>query len=161
MTAAVFAVGSFAVISSANAATDTGAFGVELAVTEICKVNSLTDTHKIDFGTFAAGATVTEASAAAISVNCSTGTGYNIGLLGSGSLSDGEVSPTTVAYKLLKDTGGAEWSNTGTADVPGTGRGMAAEQGNSHTVYASILPGAIDNLKAGTYTDTVNITVTY
>lgn len=160
MTAAVFAVGSFAVMS-ANAATDTGTFDVKLDITEICKVTS-TAAQKIDFGSFAAGAAVTEGSSGTpISVNCSNGTVYNIGLLGTGFLTDTTEPLNKVAYSLLKSNGGTVWGNEITGEVGGTGTGMAANQAKTHSVFASVAANATDNLKKGSYTDTVDITVTY
>ena len=160
MTATLITIGGFAAMS-ANAATDTGTFDVKLDITEICKVTSTTD-QEIDFGSFAAGAAVTEGSSGTpISVNCSNGTVYNIGLLGTGFLTDTTEPLNKVAYSLLKTNGGAVWGNGITEEVGGTGTGMAADQAKTHTVFASVAANATDNLKKGSYTDTVNITVTY
>ena len=160
LTAALLTVGGFASVSASAAGSDSGSFDVNLEVTEICKVNSASGVQDINFGSYAAGAEVAEASSAtAISVNCSNTTSYNIGLLGSGLLTD-EESGTSVEYKLLKDTGGTVWGNTGT-DVGGEGKGMAPDRAQSHTVYASLEPDSTANLTAGTYTDNVTVTVTY
>ena len=161
LAATLLTVSGFAAISSANAATDEGAFDVNLEVTEICEVTSASGTQDINLGSFAAGVDVTEGSSGTdISVNCSNTTGYSIGLLGSGVLTD-SVSTNTVAYSLLKETGGAVWGNTGTDLVTGKGTGMATNQAKTHTVFASLAAGSTDNLIAGTYTDTVAVTVTY
>ena len=161
MTAAVFAIGSFAAMS-ANAETSTGTFDVELEVTKTCTVNSLTGTHKVDFTAYAAGATVQEAtSSSAISVNCSNTTPYNIGLLGSGFLAIDGSATNKVAYSLLKAAGGTAWGNTGTEDVPGIGRGMATAQTNTHPIHVSLEAGATNNLVPGDYKDTITVNVSY
>lgn len=152
--------GGFAAISSANAATDNGSFDVNLDVTEICEVTSASGTQDINLGSHAAGVNVAEASSTTdISVNCSNTTAYNIGLLGTGVLTD-IVSGDSVEYTLLKSAGGAVWGNTGT-EVGGTGTGMAANEAKLHKVFASLAPGSTNNLTAGSYTDTVAVTVTY
>ena len=161
LTAAFLTVGGFAAMSSVNAATDAGAFDVTLDITSSCKVTSASGTQDIKFGSFAAGVNVSEASSSTpISVNCSNGTTYNIGLAGTGVLTDSAPPANTVAYQLLKTAGGDAWSNTG-EDVGGIGTGMAVDQAKEHTVYASLVAGSTDNLPVGTYTDTVNVTVTY
>lgn len=160
LTTTMLTLVGFAAVS-ANAATDTGTFDVKLDITEICKVTSTT-AQEIDFGSFAAGAAVTEGSSGTpISVNCSNGTVYNIGLSGTGFLTDTTDPLNKVAYSLLKATGGAVWGNEITGEVGGTGTGMAADQAKTHSVFASVAANATDNLKKGSYTDTVNITVTY
>lgn len=159
MTAALLTVGGFGTIS-ANAATDTGSFDVNLDVTETCEVTSASGTQDINFGSYSAGADVTEASSATdISVNCSNTTAYNIGLLGSGLLTD-DVSGDSVEYSLLKESGGTVWGNTAT-EIGGVGTGMAAGEAKLHTVFASLAPGSTANLTAGSYTDNVLVTVTY
>ncbi|WP_201595192.1 spore coat protein U domain-containing protein [Psychrobacter vallis] len=161
LAATLVTAGGFAAISSANAATDSGAFDVELAVTATCSVTSVSGTQDIDFGSYAAGVDVTEASSSnPISVNCSNGTAYNIGLEGSGFLTDTVVPANQVAYSLLKTTGGDVWGNTAT-EVGGSGTGMATDQAKTHTVFASLVAGSTNNLPVGIYKDNVTVTVTY
>lgn len=160
-TATLLALGGFAAMSANAAGTVTGAFDVTLDVTATCEVTAAKGVQDINFGSFAAGADVAEASTGTpISVNCSKGTTYNIGLAGTGVLTDSAVPANTVAYQLLKDTGGAVWGNTGT-DVGGTGTGMATDKAQTHTVFASLAADSTDDLPVGIYTDTVNVTVTY
>lgn len=161
LTAALLTVGGLTAVSGANAATDTGTFDVKLDVTATCEVTSASGTQDINFGSFAAGADVTEGSSGTpISVNCSNGTPYNIGLLGTGVLSDSAVPVNTVPYQLLKAAGGEVWGNTET-EVGGAGTGMSVGEAKTHTVFASLASGSTNDLPKGTYTDTVNVTVTY
>lgn len=161
-TATLLAFGGFAAMSANAAGTATGAFDVTLDVTDTCEVTAAKGTQDINFGSFAAGADVTEAlSSTPISVKCSNGTTYNIGLEGTGFLSDDTLPVANkVAYQLLKTTGGELWGNTA-SEVGGTGTGMATDQAKEHTVYATLAAGSTDNLPVGTYTDTVNVTVSY
>lgn len=160
LTAALFTFSGFTAMTGANAAADSGKFDVKLAITATCKVTSASGTQDINFGTHAAGENVTEASSGAdISVNCSNGTAYNIGLAGTGKLTD-PVSTNSVDYKLLKTAGGEVWGNTGT-EVTGTGSGMAVGEAKLHKVFASLDAGSTANLSVGNYSDTVNVTVTY
>ena len=160
-TATLLTAAGFAAVSANAAGSDTGGFDVNLEVTEICLVDSTAGVQDINFGSYAAGVDVTEASSAtAISVNCSNTTTYNIGLLGSGLLTDAE-SNDSVEYTLRKTAGGAIWGDTDTDRVGGTGTGMAASETKLHTVFASLAPGSTANLTAGNYTDNVVVTVTY
>lgn len=161
LTATMLTLGGFAAMS-ANAAgeTKTGTFDVNLAITSICSVTSAKVDQDISFTTSASGVAVAEASSAApILVKCSNLTPYNVGLLGTGFMTDA-VSTNKVAYSLLKTAGGAVWGNTGT-DVGGTGTGMGPDEAKPHTVFASLAAGATDNLAVGSYKDAVTVTVTY
>jgi spore coat protein U-like protein len=162
LAATLLTIGGFAAISSANAETDTGAFDVNVTVTKICDVTSATGTQDINLGSFAAGVDVTTGfSSNAISVNCSNGTAYNIGLAGSGFLVDTVTPENKVAYSLLKASGGTVWGNNITGEVGGTGTGMATDQIKTHTVFASLAADSTDNLPPGTYKDNVTVTLTY
>ena len=158
MTAALLTVGTLTAVS-ASAATVGGSFDVKLVITKTCKVEAAQGTQDIDFGSHVAGsAGLTASSSNAIKVSCSKTTPYNIGLAGSGVMTD-TASTNTVAYSLLKSVGGAIWGNTGT-EVGGTGTGMGTIQAKSHPVYAAVT-GLTDDLTPGSYKDTVTVTVTY
>ncbi|MFZ2842973.1 spore coat U domain-containing protein [Psychrobacter sp.] len=158
LTATLLAVISLTTIP-ANAETISGAFDVKLNIKKTCKVEAKKGTQDIDFGSYVAGtAGLTASSSAAIKVNCSKTTPYNIGLAGSGVMTD-TVSTNTVAYSLLKTAGGTVWGNTAT-EVGGTGSGMATAQAKTHTVFAAVT-GLTDDLTPGNYLDTVAVTVTY
>jgi spore coat protein U-like protein len=99
-----------------------------------------------------------------VTATCTTGTTYNVGLDAGGgtgatvaarkmSLAGGN----TLTYSLYQDSGHATvWGTTiGTNTVTGTGTGIAQPL----TVYGQI-PGA-QYSAPGSYTDTVNVTLTY
>lgn len=145
---------------SAAAQTATDSFTVQIQITSECLINSAST---LDFG--ASG--VLSAAVAATSeiiVQCTSGTTYNVGLnagLGAGAtvaarLMTGPAS-ATVTYSLYTDVAHTDvWGNTiGTDTVSGTGTGAA----QTYTVYGQV--PAQSTPAAGTYSDTVTVTVTY
>ncbi|TAG48980.1 MAG: SCPU domain-containing protein [Betaproteobacteria bacterium] len=98
-------------------------------------------------------------TATAISLTCNTGASYFIGLSGGGS---GDVNARTMgalAYQLYKTTGRTTvWGDTAGDRVGSTGTGAA----QSFTIFGRI-PDSIANrsVVAGTYTDTVNIVISF
>ncbi len=151
-----------AFISTANAATATSSFQVQITITKSCSVTSGTP---INFGNVAASSPRVTANTN-ISVTCSRLTPYTVGLAPTGSSTtgagqmSGAIGGNTdkVPYQLAKDAAGAIWGNdtaAGTSNVvAGTGSGAA----QSLTVYAIV---ANANFTPDVYTDTVNVTVTY
>src|SRR5690606_22676589 len=106
----------------------------------------------------------TETSASAsnggFSVSCTNRTPYDVALIPSGGSNGGdgtmEYDDVTIAYQLYKDSTMLEpWGNSQGNLFPNTGTG--ADQ--SYTVYGKVT-GSM-NVPAGTYTDTVTISVAY
>ena len=146
--------------SPAQGATATGNMTVRITIQAECKVQTATD---MDFGTKGViDANVDQTSI--ISVQCTTGTPYNVGL-GAGAGSGATIavrkmtSPASavINYSLYRDAGYAQvWGTTiGTDTVSGTGNGALQPL----TVYGRVPPQSTPG--AGVYTDTVAITVTY
>lgn len=157
LTAALLTVGGFATIS-ANAA-ETGEMGVQATVTETCDVVAGSD---IDLGNIVAGATgTTGETATAIKVNCSNLTAYNLGLstLNNGVMLGGNEGAEQIPYQMFSNSDNTTvWGNTvGTNTVTGTGDGMLTTP-QEHNLY--ITANATD-VSAGTYNDTITVTVTY
>lgn len=164
------ALASGAAMAAENPATSQ--FDVKMTVAAACSVAAGTASD-IDFGTQDASAT-NLAAQNTISVTCSKGTAYTIGLTpsngsttGAGVMAAQNVPPVTgntdtVAYQLRSAAGqaGAVWGNTNTSGsvvgngVAGTGDGTA----KTHTVYATV-PSA--NVTPDAYKDTVTVTVRY
>lgn len=157
---AATAVLSFAVFSNAaHAATATTSFAVSAFVASGCAVTAL----PLAFGAYdAAGASQVDASTT-VTVLCTLGTAYNVGLnqgTGSGAtvttrkLTSGS---DTLNYTLYSDSNRSSlWGNTvGTNTVSGT---YALAQA-PYTVYGRISSGQV--VPAGTYTDTITVTITY
>jgi spore coat protein U-like protein len=153
--AASFAIG----FSVAEAATTTGTFGVQVTVTASCVINSATVLNFGSQGIFAANVDQTST----VTVQCTNSTPYNVGLsAGAGSGATAAVRKltsggATLNYSLYSDVGRTTvWGETvGTDTVAATGNGAS----QSYTVYGRIPPQTTP--AAGTYTDTITVTVTY
>lgn len=120
----------------------------------------------LDFGTHGTAESNIDAQTT-ITVNCTSGTGYKVGLAAAsnpGSLTgvgNFNFGGTLIPYQLYQDSGRTTiWGNNfaaGTANIV-AGTGTAADQ--TITVYARVadIP---DTINPNTYNDTVNVKVTY
>lgn len=148
--------------SSNNCNTSAGSLASpSFNVTTIVSPNCLVATQNVDFGN--KGVLDQNADATgAVSVTCTPGNAYTIGL-GNG---QSGTSPTArrmtlgaqgVTYGLYRDQARSQpWGNTiGSNTVAGTGAGMA----QNITVYGRVPSQTTPS--PGTYTDTVVVTVTY
>jgi len=125
---------------------------VTATVAATCSVSA----SSLNFGTYTVSTNTDQSGN--ISVTCTTGTPYTVELDGgtnaSGSTRRMVNASSYLTYELYTDSGrGTVWNNTNT--VAGTGTGAA----QSIPLYGRI-PSS-QNVPAGTYTDTVQITVTY
>lgn len=161
-TALIAATGlAFAIPTMADTATTT--FQVTATVNDSCTVTA-TD---LAFGVYDAGAGNLDGTST-ITATCTAGTGYDIGLdAGSNSAN---ASGTTRAmddggssyleYELYSDSSRSViWGNdvgTDTVNNP-----SATGGDNAHTVYGQIPAGQYDASAATSYSDTINVTVTY
>ncbi|WP_439589208.1 Csu type fimbrial protein [Hydrogenophaga sp.] len=141
----------------AHAASDTANLTVKVTITATCNIHSVSPTD-VDFGSIQSTAIDTDA-AGALSVNCTPGTDYTIGLDGGENFSGGErrmaKGTDYVAYELYRDAGRSQvWGNDLAGSLAGTGSGSA----QTIPVYGRI---ASANSPAGDYTDVVIATVTY
>ncbi|MBA2057148.1 spore coat protein U domain-containing protein [Psychrobacter cryohalolentis] len=163
MTAAVFAVGSVAVMS-ANAET-TGSFNTTLTVDTYCQISTA--------ATAIALTTVNDGAAregtSSIGVTCSKGTAYEIALTpgnadvnGSGLLKVGGAAGQGIGipYQLKQTTTKAVWGSTlgvsGNA-LSATGEGVRVP--STHGITINIADAATD-VTPGNYIDTINIALT-
>lgn len=148
---------SSSAISPADAATATGLFAVTVNVQQNCTV----DSGSLDFGTYLSGQADTVATTGSISYsNCNAAT-INVALDGgqagdenNRAMTDG--SGNSLNYVLFQDS--ARTVNWGTgANAPD----LAVAAGGSGTwpVYGRIIRE--QSVPAGTYTDSVNITLTF
>lgn len=143
---------------SALAATTTGNLPVNATVAAACIFGNITS---VNFGNYTG---VLNNAIGGIEVNCTNGTPYTISL-GPGTF----LAATTttrrmtgtpsgnLAYALFRDAGRTlNWGNViGTDTVAGTGTGAV----QANTVYGQIAAGLTP--VAGSYNDTVLITITY
>jgi len=164
LASALLALGGFAVSAGAATGPATTSFKVQLVVEKACSV-SATD---LDFGSQDSTATnLSESTNGTVTVTCSKNTPYIVGLApsngdanGAGEMTSGTTSDT-VGYQLYQDSGHSTiWGNDGTLsaagnEVSGTGTGSAE---TAIDVYAQVTSA---NVEPGTYSDTVNVNVTY
>lgn len=142
--------------SGAQAATSTSSMAVSATVQATCSITA----NALAFGTYTSA--VLDQSTT-VSVTCTNGTTYNVGL-DAGTGSGATVAArkmvnggATLTYALYSDSGRATvWGATvGTNTVSGTGSGSA----QSLTVYGRV--PASQAPSPGSYSDTITATVTY
>ena len=155
-----FATLGFATISQA-ATTITSTFQVKIAITSTC-IFSTGAASDLDFGTQGV-LTSNVDQTSTIMVQCSNTTPYNIGLDGgsvANSVSGRQMKSAAgglVNYALFRDSGRTlNWGNTlGTDTLSAVATGAAV----THTVYARVPPQSTP--AAGSYADTITVSVTY
>jgi spore coat protein U-like protein len=148
---------------TAGAATKTTTFGVSAVVNANCLVSAA----NLAFGNY--DGTAAKTATSDVSVRCSTGTTYAVGLsTGGGTFAQRLLSgsgPNKLQYNLFTSVAATTiWGDgtASTATVPGTGSGMAAGSATLHTVYGQLPDNAFNQgAPAGTYNDTITVTVTY
>jgi len=140
--------------------TTTTTFTAQISIVASCTINSAgTLNFSSNQGVLIANVDQTST----ISVQCTSGTGYNIGLdagIGTGAtvaVRKMTFSGSTINYSLYTDAGHTTvWGNTISTDtVAATGNGAP----QSYTVFGRVPPQTTPAI--GTYTDTVTVTVTY
>lgn len=138
-----------------------GNLSVQITITAACQINSAGPLNFGSNGVLAANVDVNTT----IVVQCTTGVPFNVGLgpgAGSGAtlanrLMTGGPSNATISYELYTTAGRTTiWGNTSATNwQPGTGTGAA----QTFTVYGRVPPQTTP--AAGTYNDTVAVTLTY
>jgi spore coat protein U-like protein len=148
---------------SAAAAIQTTTFGVSAVVNPNCLVSATA----LNFGGY--DGTAAKTGTSGISVRCSTGTTFSVGLsTGGGTFAQRLLSsgPTNKLQYNLYTTVGATtiWGDgtNSTVTLPGTGAGMSSGSAQPFTVFG-VLPDNAFNQGAptGSYADTITVTVTY
>jgi len=144
--------------ASAHAATVTDTMPVTITIENACEISTSPTT--LDFGTQGVLSSNVD-STSTLSVTCTTSAPYNIGLDGGAS---GNVNARTmtdgtdfVGYQLYQEAARTNvWGDTiGTNTVASSGTGSAQQ----FTVYGRVPPQTTP--PAGTYNDSVTVTVTY
>ncbi len=152
-----------AVTAPAQADTVTSSFQVRITIQKACDVTTTAPTN-LDFGAHSSLATAISGTST-ISVTCTPGSAYTIGLdAGLHAATAGDVATRRmsdgashyVAYQLYQDPGHTTpWGQTiGTNTLAAVGNG-AAQTASVHGLVASA------NANAGSYADTIGVTVTY
>ncbi|KAA3640234.1 MAG: spore coat U domain-containing protein [Proteobacteria bacterium] len=144
--------------STAQAATVTDSMPVTITIENACEISTAPTT--LDFGTQGVLSANID-SLSTISVTCTTAAPYNIGLNGgaSGNINARTMTDGTdfVGYQLYQESGRTTvWGDTvGSNTMASTGTGV--EQ--YFSVYGRVAPQTTP--PAGTYNDSVTVTVTY
>ena len=147
----------------ALAGTATNTLPVEVNVINSCTIAAT----PMNFGSPTAIGTSNVDRTSTVSLQCTNGANYDVamdpGLNASGTqrrMSNGAATPVFVPYAIYRDTtytAAAEW----TAAVGGTVSGTAGVSGLvSLTAYGRI-PSTATSVGAGSYLDTVTVTVTF
>lgn len=153
--------------SPASAATTTASLTVQIIITAACTVSAAT----LNFGTSAGTALLSGnvTASTTVSVTCTNGAPYSIGMNNGANASGSQRRMANGAnfinYDLYTDAGYVNaWTTasssttctTANSCVLGTGTGSA----QSSTIHG-VVPSVAVAPAAGTYTDTVTMTVTY
>ncbi|HVC30624.1 MAG TPA: spore coat U domain-containing protein [Steroidobacteraceae bacterium] len=162
--AAAAAAAITASAGGAHAATATSTFQVSATVLKACTVSAA----PLAFGNYTPGAGPVSASTT-ISVDCTSGTGYTVSLNG-GTTTGGTVSQrlmangtNTLQYNLYTNNTYSTILGDGTGpSVTASGTGSGMNISNSLTVYGDLPDDAANQAAVpGSYTDTIQVTVTY
>ena len=166
MTAAVFAVGSVAVMSANAAASNpaTTSFTTQTTVESICTIKAPTN---ITLDNVQAGkATTTMYKSTSLTVNCSKGDAATISLTpASSGTTDGlgymvrEGSTEKVNYKLTTDAAGQTPWGAALGNKVTTGLAEAYATDIITSIYLTMTNTA--DVTPGTYNDTINVSVSY
>ena len=154
-------------VHPAQAATTTGTLTVQMTITASCTVTAAT----VDFGTSTGTALLSAAvnATGTVSVTCTNGSAYSIGMDNGAHASSSQRRMANgsnfINYNLYTDSGRLNaWTTasssttctTASSCVTGTGTGSA----QSTTIYGTV-PAVAVAPAAGSYSDSVTMTVTY
>lgn len=148
---------SLLVSQAASASTATQNFNVTATVVNACSLSSISD---LALGNY--NFSTPSLSTTSVNVTCSLGSSYtlhiNDGLYGS-SASTRKMKHATLTdnlnYTLSNTLAGATWGDTFATGITGTGLGVAVPT----TIYGSV--AASQGVTAGSYSDTLTMTVTF
>jgi spore coat protein U-like protein len=155
-----------AAAGSAVAATATTTFQVTATVNANCLVSA----NALNFGTYAPTAGDVDMNST-LSVRCTRNTPFTVAL-NAGSTTGGTFAQRlmaagaeTLQYNLYtsaaRSTVWGDGTNS-TATMPGTGAGLAVANAQTLTVYGRLVDSvANQTVPAGSYADTITVTVTY
>lgn len=146
--------------AAAQAATATDTMTVSATVQSACVVSA----NPLAFGNYNPTSGSNTDATTTLSVTCTSGTSYTVGL-SAGTGNGATVSArkmtgggNTLNYALYQDSArSTNWGNTPGTDTPASA--TAGASAATLTVYGRITGG--QNVPAGTYTDSVTVTVNY
>lgn len=153
---AVAMTASFGFATLAVAATDTNQFDAVIQLNDSCDV-STASISDLDFGSRTIADTNIDTQTD-ITVKCTTNASYDVGLSGTVGSRTMNKGSFTIPYEMYSDSSrNTPWGATvGANTVSGVGNGID----QTLTVYGRVasIPAAAE---AGSYSDTVTVTVTY
>lgn len=140
----------------ANAANTTGTFGVSATITNNCV---LTPPAAVDLGAYDPTSASQVSGTGTMQVKCTKGTSYTTTLTSTNTfkLKSGTDEIPYVIYQPASDGTGA----TTTAWTGSAGPTVSAASNGNRSMVATIRPSIGVDVPAGSYTDTVTITVTW
>jgi spore coat protein U-like protein len=156
---AALLVSAVAPLEADATTTVTASIAVSATVLSSCGVTAL----PLAFGTYSPTQSTNTTAQTTVVVTCTNGTPYNVGLNAGGGTGATVATrkmtsgANTLSYSLYSDTGySVVWGNTiGTNTVTGTGSGLS----QTINVYGSAT--ALQSVPAGSYTDTITVSLTY
>jgi len=163
---ALAGAGTLVAAGAAVAATTTTTFGVSATVNANCLVAA----NALNFGTYTPGAGNVDINTT-LSVRCTKNTAYTVSL-NPGTTTGAAFTQRlmtngtdTLQYNLYTSAARTTVFGDGTASTgtqTGTGAGLAAASAVTHTVYGRLVDStANQNVSAGSYSDTITVTVSY
>lgn len=164
MTATLITIGGFAAMSANAESPTSSSFGVSMEVESICTVDAA-PTNIVLAKTEAGKATEAVTATTDLTLNCSKGSVATISLTpasttsldGTGNLKGGLSNEELVAYKLTSGSAsGTAWGTTNTVSTEEFANYATAI---TTPIYLTVTGNA--DVTPGTYSDTVNISVTY
>lgn len=161
--AASIAASLFAAVGGAQAATTSTTFGVSATVLTNCTVSATA----LNFGTYTPGAGALSVNTP-ISVRCTRGTPFTVALNG-GTTAGGTIAQRlmtngtdTLQYNLYTSAAFATVFGDGTTGSTGSGTGSGLGTPVTVTVFGNLPDNATNqNVSSGSYSDLINVTVTY
>ncbi|MFT6896350.1 MAG: spore coat protein U-like protein [Paraglaciecola sp.] len=149
----LFASSFFALVSTANATTDSGVLEVTTTVGNSCSIDAMA---RIDFGEYDPSAISTSTTGSSLNVTCNGSTvAWRI------------HSTQSVATRVMTRVGGAEtlsYTLTDSADTAFATADIAAGQAIGTGTGSAIIKGAIaagQNVVPGTYTQQIALTIMF
>jgi spore coat protein U-like protein len=163
ITAALVAGACSAALATTPAFADSK--GTQLNVSASVTANCAIAANPVDFGPVDTLSSSPVLGTGSVDVTCTNGTGWSAAAdVGGGSGASFATrkltsSGNTLNYTLFRDSGRTEvWGDGSGSTFTVTGTGSGAQQ--SFTVWGQI-PGGQASAPAGSYTDVVNVTITY
>ena len=132
---------------------------VTAPIAEVCELGTMGD---VTFGNLTPGGGTDGTANGTVEWRCSNGTNADIAIDNGGNgnrTMDHATTASTLAYQLFQDAARTSvWSDIG-ADVGVTGTGIGGGF-TTETVYGRVLSTDIDAAEVGSYSDTVDVTIT-